>query len=146
MPVSDGTIEFLIEILSPMGRITARRMFGGAGIYCDGVIFGLHIEHVLCLKADAASIPAFEAEGCGPFSYDTKHGARAVMSYWRAPERLYDEADEFVEWARRALAVSLSAPVKKKAKRKPALGPASSKPVAAPKVKARVKSRGTSST
>ncbi len=118
MAIADGDIEFLSDILAPLGHVTARRMFGGAGIYCDGVIFGLHIEDVLYLKADATSIPAFEAEGCGPFSYETKTGARAVMSYWRAPERLYDEADEFVEWARRALAVSLAVPSKSLAARK----------------------------
>lgn len=118
MAIADGTIEFLSDILAPLGHVTARSMFGGAGIYCDGVIFGLHIEDVLYLKADAASIPAFEAEGCGPFTYDTKHGARTITSYWRAPERLYDEADEFVEWARRALAVSLAAPTTKKKPRR----------------------------
>lgn len=119
MAIANGTIEFLSDILAPLGHVTARRMFGGAGIYCDGVIFGLHIEDVLYLKADAALFAVFEAEGCGPFTYDTKHGARTITSYWRAPERLYDEADEFVAWARRSLAVSLAAPAKKKAKRKP---------------------------
>lgn len=127
MAISDGTIEFLAEILAPLGHITARRMFGGAGIYCDGVIFGLHIEDLLYLKADAGTIPAFDAEGCGPFSYDTKHGARAVMSYWRAPERLFDEPEEFIEWARRSLAVSRASPAKRKAKRKAATKIAKSK-------------------
>jgi len=116
--ITEGTIEFLSDILAPLGQITARRMFGGAGIYCDGIIFGLLIEDILYLKADAGSIPAFEAEGMAPFTYDTRHGAKAVMSYWRAPERLYDEPDEFVEWARRAIAVSMAAPVKKEPKSK----------------------------
>ena len=115
MAVSDGIIDHLSEILAPLGRITARRMFSGAGIYCDGVIFALHLRDALYLKADAGTIPAFEAEGLGPFTYDTKRGARQVTSYWRAPERLYDEPDEFVEWARRALAVSLAAPAKRAA-------------------------------
>ena len=117
MAVSDGLIEHMSEVLSPLGRITARRMFSGAGIYCDGVIFALHLRDALYLKADAASKPLFEAEGLGPFTYDTKHGERRITSYWRAPERLFDEPDEFVEWGRRALAVSRAASVKSPARK-----------------------------
>ena len=118
MANAEATIEFLRDILGPLGHITARRMFGGAGVYCDGIIFALLIDDIVYLKADAGSIPSFEDEGMAPFTYDTSHGAKAVMSYWRAPERLYDEPDEFVEWARRAVAVSIAALAKKKPKRK----------------------------
>jgi DNA transformation protein and related proteins len=119
MSANDGTFAFIRDALAPMGRITVRRMFGGAGIYCDGVIFGLFLRDALYLKADAASIPDFEAEGMPAFSYETKHGDRSLTTYWRAPERLFDEPDEFVAWARRALAVSLAKPVpERKAVRK----------------------------
>jgi len=122
-------VAYLGEILAPLGRITAKRMFSGAGIYCDGVIFALHLRDALYLKADETTIPRFEAEGMPPFSYDTKLGERRITSYWRAPERLFDEPDEFIDWARRAIAVSLAAPEKRKAKR-PAR--TRSKPKAAP--------------
>lgn len=110
MAGTDPIIAFLFDILAPLGRITGRRMFGGAGVYCDGVIFGLMIDDVLYLKADLASAKAFEAEAMSPFSYATKAGRRSVMSYWRAPERLFDEPEEFVEWVRVALAVSKARP------------------------------------
>ena len=113
---SSGTAEFIKDALRPLGSITVRRMFGGAGIYCDAVIFALMIEDVVYLKADAASIPAFEAEGMGPFTYDTKLGQRGIMSYWRLPDRLFDEPDELVEWAKRAVAASLAAKSRAKPK------------------------------
>ena len=82
MATADGTIAFLTDILSPMGHISARRMFSGAGIYCDGVIFALLLRDVLYLKADDASIPTFQAEGVGPFTYETSNGERRLTSYW----------------------------------------------------------------
>jgi DNA transformation protein and related proteins len=117
---SDGTIAFLLEMLAPLGHVTSRRMFGGAGLYCDGVIFGLVVADVLYFKADAATARSYAAENMAPFSYETKTGSRGVMSYWRVPERLFDDADELVAWARVALAVSHAAkpkPVKKKSRR-----------------------------
>jgi DNA transformation protein and related proteins len=122
MAIDDGTLDFLKDILAPLGDVTARRMFSGAGIYSDGVIFALYLRDVLYLKADEASIPAFEAEGMGPFTYETSNGERRLTSYWRAPERLFDDADEFVAWARTALAVSHAAKdqPKRAKKRKPA--------------------------
>lgn len=105
MPASDQFLDFLKEQLAGLGPVQTRRMFSGAGVYCDGVIFGLVINDALYLKADAASKAEFEAEGMGPFVYDGKDKP-VIMSYWRAPERLLDEPDELTVWARKALAVS----------------------------------------
>jgi DNA transformation protein len=91
------------------GPVAVRRMFGGAGLYADGVMFALASGGQIYLKADAASAAAFEREGCGPFEYATKTGKRAIMSYWRLPDRLYDDADELAQWARAAVAVALKA-------------------------------------
>ena len=88
------------------GAVTVRRMFGGAGLYADGVMFGLVSGGQIYLKADAATAPGFEREGCGPFEYGTKTGKRAIMSYWRLPDRLYDDTDELAQWARQAVAVA----------------------------------------
>jgi DNA transformation protein len=82
-----------------------RRMFGGAGIYADGVMFGLIADDTLYLKANDETKRNFEAEGLGPFVYEG--GGRTVaMSYWRIPERLLDDPDEMVAWARIALGVA----------------------------------------
>ena len=119
MAVSAGFAEMLQDVLAPLGRIAVRNMFGGGGVYCDGVIFGLVVDgETLFLKADATTKAAFEAEGCGPFVYDGK-GKPMTMTYWRMPERLLDEPDEMVEWARIALAVARrSAAAKKPARPK----------------------------
>jgi DNA transformation protein len=95
-------------------------MFGGAGIFVDGLMIGLVSDGVIYLKADSATIPEFEREGQAPFTYATRNGAHTLTSYWRMPERLYDDADELARWAREANAVALRAsakPKKKPAKR-----------------------------
>ncbi len=88
-----------------LGPVSMRRMFGGAGIYADGVMFGLIADDTLYLKANDETKRNFEAEGLGPFVYEG--GGRTVaMSYWRIPERLLDDPDEMVAWARIALGVA----------------------------------------
>jgi DNA transformation protein and related proteins len=112
------------ELFAGFGAVSVRRMFGGAGLYADGVMFGLLSDGQIFLKADAGSVPAFEREGCAPFAYATKTGKRAVMSFWRLPDRLYDDPDELAQWARTALSVahrSAAAKPKKLAKRRPKL-------------------------
>jgi DNA transformation protein len=105
MPTSDGFLELVRDALEPLGPVMVRRMFGGAGIYCDGVMCALVADATLYLKTDAASRAAFEAEGLGPFTYAGK-GKPVTMSYWRAPERLLDDPDELVAWAGKALEVA----------------------------------------
>jgi len=91
------------ELFAAFGRVHVRNMFGGAGIYADGVMFGLIVDDVIYLKTDAHTAARFEREGCAPFTYDTKRGERALKSYWRMPDRLYDEPDELADWAKAAL-------------------------------------------
>jgi DNA transformation protein len=98
--------EHIRELFSAFGPVTVRRMFGGAGIYAEGVMFALVADDAIFLKADTATIPAFEREGLPPFAYETRSGRRAVMSYWRMPDRLYDDTEELARWAKDALAVA----------------------------------------
>jgi DNA transformation protein len=109
--------EFLAELFEPVGRVSFRRMFGGLGIYRDGLMFGLVAGDSVHLKVDDATRLAFEAEGCLPFSYDTKDGKRTLTSYWRVPERLLDEPDEMRGWALAAVDVAIRASVAKPAKK-----------------------------
>lgn len=103
----DADLKSLLEeLLAPLGPVAIRRMFGGGGIFLDGLMFGLVVEGTLYLKADDGNRPAFEAEGLGPFTYEKKSGKATVMSYWQAPERLLDEGDEMVAWARAAFAAA----------------------------------------
>ena len=78
-------------------------MFGGACIYAGGTMFALVADGVIYLKAGEKNQQDFEAEGLAPFTYTAANGKRAVMSYRRMPDRLYDDPDELAVWAKRAL-------------------------------------------
>ena len=103
MVASAGFAEFLREQLAPLGRVTMRRMFGKTGVFCDGVMFGMVTDNMLYLRVDDHNRAAFqEAEAFPPLNY-AKRGHTIDLSFWRAPERLFDEPDELVAWARAAL-------------------------------------------
>ncbi|MCC7371517.1 MAG: TfoX/Sxy family protein [Chloroflexi bacterium] len=103
MVATDSFAEFLREQLAPLGPVHARRMFGKTGVFCDGLMFGMVTENVLYLRVDAHNRDAFkEAEASPPLNYQ-KHGQTIDLSFWRVPERLLDEPDELVAWARIAL-------------------------------------------
>ena len=106
MVASDSFAEFLREQLAPLGRVTMRRMFGKTGVFCDGLMFGMVTDNTLYLRVDDHNRVAFkEAESSPPLSYGKK-GRTIDLSFWRAPERLFDEPDELVAWARLALAAA----------------------------------------
>ncbi|WP_341703798.1 TfoX/Sxy family protein [Ferrovibrio sp.] len=108
MAASPEFIEFAQELFAPLGGVSTRRMFGGAGIYCRGLMFGLIHDDTIYLKADAETAKAFEARGCGPFIYDGK-GKPVQMSYWQMPAELIDDPDGAVTWAKTALGVARTA-------------------------------------
>jgi len=102
--------------------VQARAMFGGWGIYYGGMMFGLIAEGRLYLKTDEASRPAFQAEGCEPFLYDSGKGKPPIaMSYWTPPTDASDDSHALLPWARRAVEAAQRAQAKKKpaAKKKP---------------------------
>ena len=106
MVASDSFAEFLREQLAPLGRVTMRRMFGKTGVFCGGVMFGMVTDNMLYLRVDDRNRAAFkEAESAPPLNYEKK-GSTIDLSFWRAPERLFDEPDELVTWAQLALAAA----------------------------------------
>jgi DNA transformation protein len=106
MVASDTFAEFLREQLAPLGRLTMRRMFGKTGVFCDGVMFGMVTENTLYFRVDDQNRLAFkEAESFPPLNY-AKKGCTIDLSFWRVPERLFDEPDELLTWARAALAAA----------------------------------------
>jgi DNA transformation protein and related proteins len=112
-------VAFVSEQLASLGHVTTRRMFSGAGVYCDGVIFALILRGALYFRVDDGNRAAYQAEGLAPFSYEAKGRTVEIGSYWRVPERLFDDPDEMVTWARAALAAGHRAgAAKKKKKRK----------------------------
>jgi len=117
MAASEGFIALLQDVLGGLGPVSVRRMFGGAGVYADGVMFALVADDTLYLKADDETKAAFEAEGLGPFGYGGK-GKRIDLPYWRAPERLLDDPEEMVAWARMALGAARRAAAAKPKRKK----------------------------
>lgn len=99
--------------LAPMGPVTDRRMFGGAGVFLDGLMFGLIVEDALYFKVDDANRAAFEDAGSEPFSY-LRSGRPATLSYWRVPEEVYDDTDALIAWGRDAFAVARRGKTKKR--------------------------------
>jgi DNA transformation protein len=96
-------LEFLRDQLRGLGHVTTRRMFSGAGIYCDGVIFALMLRDVLHFKVDDGNRRAYEAEA-GAIQLRRQGKTVTIGAYWRVPERLFDDPDEMLDWARAALA------------------------------------------
>jgi DNA transformation protein and related proteins len=106
MVASDTYADFLREQLAPLGRVTMRRMFGKTGVFCDAVMFAMVTENTLYFRVDDANRATFkEAESFPPLNY-AKKGATIDLSFWRVPERLFDEPDELMNWARAALAAA----------------------------------------
>ena len=114
MVASDSFAEFLCEQFAPLGRIVMRRMFGKTGVFCDGVMIGMVTENTLYFRVDDLNRAAFkEAESFPPLNY-AKQGAMIDLSVWRVPERLFDEQDELLDWARAALAAARRVAAKRK--------------------------------
>jgi DNA transformation protein len=111
-------IEYLREQFASFGAIEARRMFGGWGIYHQGLMFALVVDDTLYLKADADSSPQFQALGLQPFQY-ARRERRVALSFYQAPEGLYDDPDEAKRWAGLAFAAALRASKRRRPRKPP---------------------------
>ena len=115
---TNGFVEHVVELLAPLGRVSARRMFGGHGVYCDGLFIAIVLDDVLYLKADAESRADFERAGCEIFSY-SRSGKVATLNFYRAPEDAMDAPQRMLPWARKALEAALRARAKPRARTRP---------------------------
>jgi DNA transformation protein and related proteins len=97
---------YLNDVFEHFGPIHTKRMFGGYGVYYQELMFGLVANDVLYLKADTESAELFEQLGLTRFEY-TKQGKTMSMSYYMAPEEIYDDADMARIWAVRACEAAL---------------------------------------
>ena len=114
MVASDGFAEFLREQLTPLGHLTMRRMFGKTGVFCNGLMFGMVADDTLYVRVDDDNKSVFkEAESAPPLNYE-KQGQTIDLAFWRVPERLLDEPDELVAWAKAAMAAAHRAATKRR--------------------------------
>lgn len=137
MAVSNDFVAYVIEQLEPFARVTSRRMFGGVGLYADGLFFGLIADDTLYFKVGDANRADYVERGCKPFQpFPDK--SDFSMSYYDVPADLLDDAEELSRWARQSLSVALVAanskarspgrkPAKKKLKKRPSRKTASSR-------------------
>ena len=113
-----GFTDFVQELLEGLGPVRIRRMFGGAGVYADDVMFGLIDDEVLYLKTDEALRAELAAEGSVAWQYSRAPGTWEETSYWRLPETALDDPDEAVAWARKSLAVAEAKAAQKKSRKR----------------------------
>lgn len=99
-------MEHLLEMLEEWGPAQARPMFGGFGVFRDGLMFGLVSSGTFYLKTDDVNRGDFLARDLPPFTYRSR-GKVAVMSYYRAPEEVLEDPDEMGHWARKAYEAAL---------------------------------------
>src|SRR3978361_1530581 len=107
---------FRSDLFAAFGPVTTRRMFSGYGISADGINFALALRAGLYFRADAETIPSFEAEGSEPFRYQRRSKTVTVASYWQLPARLFDDPEELSAWARRAVEAARRAALRKRPK------------------------------
>lgn len=119
MAASTAEIDHLLELLAPLGAVSARRMFGGWGLYVDGLILAIVIDGELLLKVDDFSRQRFEQAGCQPFIYNAR-GREIPMSYWSVPEEALDSADAMRPWALLAQEAARRKPLARSRRKRPA--------------------------
>ena len=95
--------EAIADLFSGLGRVTIRRMFGGKGIYHQGMIVALEVGGDILLKADEVTAPDFAEAGATQWVYEGKmRNGPVAMPYWSIPESALDDQDEMAIWARKA--------------------------------------------
>ncbi|MDQ7075734.1 MAG: TfoX/Sxy family protein [Gammaproteobacteria bacterium] len=107
-------VEFLDEVFETFGEITVRKMFGGYGVYHQGIMFALVADDQLYLKVDQSTRHKFEEKGLSAFQYQ-KNDKQVNMSYFLAPEEIYDDKEQAAQWAAVAFGVAKN---RKRPKRK----------------------------
>jgi len=104
--MSEDFIAYLQDLFADFGPVTSRRMFGGHGLYRDGVFFALVLDDALYLKVDAQTQARFEDVGSAPFVY-TKQQEPITLSYWSVPDEAMDSPQAMRPWAQLAYDAAL---------------------------------------
>ncbi|MGH7152408.1 MAG: TfoX/Sxy family protein [Acetobacteraceae bacterium] len=101
--------DFVLDLLAPL-RPSMRRMFSGFGIMRDGVMFALLSDDTMYFRVDEHTRRKFEVEGCAPFTYRRAGREVTIGSYYAVPDRMFDEHDALLDWAREAITAAQSVP------------------------------------
>lgn len=117
MPVQADFATYCSELLSAVGEVRAQRMFGGYGLYVDGVFVAIIVGETLYLKADEQTQQQFVRAGSKRFEYTARGKQRASMGYWSVPPEAMDSPALMAPWARLALEAALRAGSTKRGRR-----------------------------
>lgn len=115
-PLPTFIIE-LTDLLTPLGAVRIKRMFGGFGVYVSELFMGIVYDGQLYLKVDEQTKPAFEARGLAPFTIEHR-GRMMSMAYHLAPEEALGSSIKMKPWATLALQAAQRAAIAKPARKK----------------------------
>jgi DNA transformation protein and related proteins len=113
MAADPALVAWVAEAMEPIGHVTSKRLFGGATLYCDSIAFAIVAFDALWFKADAGTDAAWDAIQAPRFTVEREGGKTQSMNYRRAPDDVYDDADEVLRWGALALEAGRRAPAKK---------------------------------
>ena len=115
MSVSASYLDYALEQLAGLGRVSSRRMFGGVGLYCEGRFFGLIDDDAIYFKVDDRNRGDYHARGMAPFR-PYRDRPEFSMSYFQVPVDVLEDATQFVGWARAAVRAAIDSPAKSAAR------------------------------
>jgi DNA transformation protein len=100
MAVSDADIEHIRDLFHLVPNITTRKMFGGLGVYSDGIIFAIiGPESTFYIKANERLAADLKEEGSFQFAYEKRSGQTTKMGYWTLPDSAQDDPELAAKWA-----------------------------------------------
>jgi DNA transformation protein len=103
----DSMREWLEDALRELPRFEIRRLFGGAGLYARGVMFGIFYKARVYLKTDDATRPEYVSRGMDAFR--VRQGT-VLTKYYEVPEAVLADEGELLAWSRRAIQVAEATP------------------------------------
>jgi DNA transformation protein len=106
MPVTNGYIAFVRDLLGSFEPLRVKRMFGGAGIYSRDLFFAIVVDDALYFKVDDHNRSGYESRDLRPFTYQMKNGRTTSMSYYPVPPEVLDDPEALAIWAAEAVEVA----------------------------------------
>ncbi|MCB9493128.1 MAG: TfoX/Sxy family protein [Epsilonproteobacteria bacterium] len=115
--IDNDYVAYVLDLLAPLQNVTAKKMFGGYGIYKDDTFFALIAYDTLYFKVNDTTRIDYENHESFPFTYDGKNG-QVSLHYWSVPASILENEEALIDWANKAIQVALEAKKAKVGKRK----------------------------